>query len=334
MQDIETLFLFIESEAPTKVSLSMSPASNQSKGPLIIGLGESLFDCFPDREQLGGAPINLTVHARALVSPLGGEGMVATAVGDDELGKRFLSLIAEHGVTDQLVQVDPDHPTGRVDIHVDEAGQPTYEFQADVAWDHLQFSDAWNAAAAQCAAVCYGTLAQRCDESRQAIQAFLQAAPQALRLFDVNLRQDFYSAEILHDSFKLATAAKLNIDELPVVLELLELPDSGELKGAADALLEKFDLQWLAITRGSEGTALFAEGELHQSEVPSYERHPNADSVGAGDACGAGLMASALLEWSYGERVWLANQMGAFVASQPGATPRLPKQLLDRIQQK
>ncbi|QDU57598.1 aminoimidazole riboside kinase [Aeoliella mucimassa] len=312
----------------------MSSANENLSGPIIIGLGEALFDCFPDRQQLGGAPVNLAVHAGALVSRLGGQGLIATAVGDDALGKTFLSLIDEHQVSDELVQIDSQHPTGRVDVQVDGDGQPTYEFQSDVAWDYLAFTEAWQQAASSASAVCFGTLAQRCEASQKSIRQFLTTAEQAFKLFDVNLRQDFYSAEVLRGSFELASAAKLNNEELPIVLELLGLAgnETESMDRAAQALIETFDLAWVAVTRGRQGTALYAEGECYTSEVPQFERHPNADSVGAGDACGAGLLASQLLSWSYADRVALANQMGAFVASQPGATPHLPESVFAKLQ--
>ncbi len=269
------------------------PASHSSTSkPLVVGLGEALFDCFPDREALGGAPINMAVHADALLRPLGGQGVPATRVGEDERGKRFFRELDSRGLDTNYVQVDPQRPTGTVTVTLDEAGDASYVFAADVAWDACEDSPGWRSLAESCHAVCFGTLARRCPPSRQAVESFLRAASGAIRLFDVNFRQDFYSAPIVENSLRLATAAKLNRDELTEVCGLLGLAEaSGADKDAqAHALVGAFDLDWLALSQGADGTAIYAGGGKHLGKPAPIDKDDDADSVGAGDACCAGLL--------------------------------------------
>jgi fructokinase len=302
--------------------------------PLVVGLGEALFDCFEDHEEIGGAPVNVAVHCHALLRGLGGRAVVASAVGNDKLGNQFLSLLDDWSIDRRLLKIDPIRPTGRVDVLIDTAGEPTYQFEANVAWDYLDFSESWELLASDCNAVCFGTLAQRSTMSRETIRKFLQVAKGAIRLFDVNLRQDFYSGDVIRRSLELASAAKLNLDELPIVCRLLGFAESApaEVDLVASALIDQFELDWLALTRGPRGTAVYVGDEKFEAEVPSYQPHVKADGVGAGDACGAGLLVGELLRWPVAQRVTLANALGAFVASRPGAIPELPQQLIDSVQ--
>lgn len=301
--------------------------------PFIVGLGEALYDCIGDRELPGGAPVNVAFHVNALLRGLGGRAGLASAVGADALGERFVSMMRDEGADLSCLQVDRFHATSRVNVLVDEKGQPTYSFEPETAWDHFQCDEAWKRAAARCDAVTFGTLAQRSPQSRAAVVEFLKNAPQAVRLYDVNLRLHFFSREIIAESLELATAAKLNGDELPVVAELLGLdsPEKvGEARVARD-LIERFKLDWLAVTHGKRGTSLYVGDQCYEADVPKYPRAPDADSVGAGDACSAGLLVAAALKWPQAKWVPLANNLGAYVASQPGAMAPLPQRLLDLV---
>lgn len=190
----------------------------------IVGLGESLFDVFPDRAILGGAPLNVAYHVHQLCSGSGGRGLVASRVGADELGRRLLEELRMRRLSADFVQIDDAHPTGRVDITLHH-GEPTYDFLANVAWDHLEWTPEWRRLAESTDAVVFGTLAQRCPTSRATVQRFVETARQAIRLFDVNLRVAFFDAESLRRGAELATAIKLNADELPIVLRLLGLAE-------------------------------------------------------------------------------------------------------------
>src|SRR5215467_7620817 len=171
----------------------MDPDRLRRRGPLVVGLGEALFDCFADHEQIGGAPVNLAVHAHALLQAVGGRAVIASAVGNDLLGNQFFALLKEWAIDHRMVKVDPIHPTGRVDVTIDAFGQPSYEFESNVAWDYLEFTESWELLASDCDAVSFGTIAQRSPMSRETITKFLQVARRALRLFDVNLRQGFFT---------------------------------------------------------------------------------------------------------------------------------------------
>ncbi|MEQ8848798.1 carbohydrate kinase [Botrimarina sp.] len=300
--------------------------------PLVIGLGEALFDCFPDRTVLGGAPVNLAVHADALLRRDGGAGMPATRVGDDPLGKRFLDELTQRGVSTDAVQIDAERPTGTVQVRVDDQGQADYEFASNVAWDRLALDGSWQGLANRSSAVAFGTLAQRSYPSRETIYSFLEAAPQAIRLFDVNFRQSFYSPTVVRRSLELATAVKLNADELDEIVGLLGTQCDDSVDARALALVDGYDLEWLALTRGADGTAVYAGGKQHVADSPppdDFQRDPDADTVGAGDACCAALLVGALHGWPIQQRIKLADRVGAFVASRAGATPELPPALIE-----
>lgn len=302
----------------------------------IVGLGESLFDVFPDRAILGGAPLNVAYHAHQLASPSGGRGIVASRAGTDDLGRQLLDELRARELTTEFVQIDAAHPTGRVDITL-QHGEPTYKFLADVAWDHLEWTREWQQLAETCDAVVFGTLAQRCPTSRATIQRFVETARQAIRLFDVNLRVTFFDSQSLRRGAELATAIKLNESELPIVLRLLDLASnptdsalSSEPSGGAHRLLDAFagtGLRYVVVTRGEQGTELVTQQANIRGQAAKFERHPQADNVGAGDACSAGLLWGWLNRWPLEQTVSLANRLGAFVASRPGATPAIPEEL-------
>ena len=290
----------------------------------IVGLGESLFDVFPDRAILGGAPLNVAFHAHQLASADGGRGIVASRAGADELGRRMRRELAKQGLSTEFVQDDSRHPTGRVDIALRD-GEPRYNFLDNVAWDHLEWTSAWERLATTCDAVVFGTLAQRVPAARATVRRFVETARQALRLFDVNLRVNFFDADCLRHGVAQATAVKLNDQELPIVLQRLGCPPGRSV----DWLLSEFaatGLRHVVVTHGEQGTELFAgrDGVRTDGPVVRFEPHPQADNVGAGDACSAGLLWGWLNNWSLEQTVAFANRLGAFVASQPGATPRLP----------
>ena len=204
-----------------------------------------------------------------------------------------------------------------------EAGQPTFTFTPDIAWDHLQFTHEWAEFAAKCDAVCFGTLAQRSPQSRETIWRFLDAAPQAIRLFDVNLRQGFYDRDSIVEGCRRATLLKLNEHELPVVGELAGL-SAGPPHVQLARLRDKFDLAAVVFTRGERGTMMVLESAIVDPPAVSYPSGPSADAVGAGDACSAGVLVGWLLDLPTERIAELANHLGAFVASQPGATPVVP----------
>jgi fructokinase len=300
----------------------------------IVGLGEALFDVYPDRQILGGAPLNVAVHAHQLASAVGGCGIPASRIGRDDLGARLLGELTARGVPTAAIQHDEHRPTGRVLVTL-RGREPDYDIVPDAAWDRLEFTDDLKRVAATCDAVCFGTLGQRSPQARETIVRFLEQARQAVRLFDVNLRQNFFSAEIIEQSCAQSSAVKVNEEELSKIHRLLAL--TGEASGMtsqdrqAYALRERFALDSVVVTRGPAGTVLYTASGKTEAEPARYEPNPDADSVGAGDACAAGILMGSLLGWPAGRIVALANAAGAYVASQPGATPRFPRKLLRAV---
>jgi fructokinase len=282
----------------------------------IVGLGELLWDLLPSGKQLGGAPANFAY----ITNLLGDRGIPASRVGRDSLGELALQRLGQLGVSAVGVQNDPIHPTGTVKVEIAKDGQPRFDIMEPVAWDFLEWSPEWQRLASEADAVCFGSLAQRSAQSRTTIRSFLHAThPQTVRVFDVNLRQNFYSREILAESMKLASVVKLNHEELCRVMRLLELDNSGE-RDSAGLLLTIYDLELVCVTRGTEGSVLISPDEC--SEHPGF-RIKVADTVGAGDAFTAAMVHEYLRGGRLEEINETANRIGAWVASQSGATPAL-----------
>jgi fructokinase len=290
----------------------------------VVGLGELLWDLFPGGRQLGGAPANFAY----MTSLLGDEGLVASRVGVDALGRSAARRLQRLGLKSSHLQVDTSHLTGTVKVEVDGAGQPTFEIAESVAWDFFQWTTEWHDLAEQTDAVCFGSLAQRSARSRATVRAFLGAVrPQAVRVFDVNLRQAFFSAEILDDSLRLSDILKLNQDELPVVAKLLGHPSEDE-EESARWLRGAYKLKLVCVTRGSMGSLLVSEKEtLRHAGCKIHV----ADTVGSGDAFTAALVYHYLRRGSLSTLSEAANRMGAWVATQVGATPARDNRRLERI---
>ncbi|MGB9467091.1 MAG: carbohydrate kinase [Candidatus Acidiferrum sp.] len=279
-----------------------------------VGLGELLWDVFPESRQLGGAPANFAY----MTSLLGDEGIVASRVGNDELGEEAKHRLEHLGLSTSCIQLDPTYRTGIVLVEVDAKGQPTFQIAEPAAWDSFEWTSAWQSLARKADAVCFGSLAQRSPQSRQTIYSFLKTIrPETTRVFDVNLRQVFYSAQILADSAKQADIIKLNHDELPTVVQLLGFPFHDE-ESAAQWLRHTFHIKLVCVTRGAEGSLLVSEYAKH--EHPGI-RVQVADTVGSGDAFTAALVYHYLRRASLATMNEAANRMGSWVASQTGATP-------------
>jgi fructokinase len=290
-------------------------------------LGEALFDVFASGPRLGGAPLNVAVHAHRLLQPHGGAGAIVSRIGKDELGDKLLAELDRFGLSADFLQTDPNAPTGRVEVEQHD-GDHTFHIAPRSAWDFLEFQSPTAQLAAHCAAVAFGSLAQRDSHSQRSIHGFLSAAPQALKLFDVNLRgsdgQTFYDGPTLYAGCSTATYVKLNDEELDIVCELTDVKD-------AEALVRTFNLRALILTRGEKGTAALTEDGWLEGEQASYEFVEGSDTVGAGDATSAGLLAALVLGKDLPEALSMANHMGAFVAGQVGATPELPDEIIRRL---
>jgi fructokinase len=281
----------------------------------IVGLGELLWDVFPNRKELGGAPANFAY----MVSLLGDEGVVASRVGRDRLGNAAARRLAKLGLSQEWLQLDTKSPTGTVKVQVFEDGQPKFQIAENVAWDNFEWTSQWQALAARTAAVCFGSLAQRSERSRKTIRLFLEnLRPNAVKVFDVNLRQSFFSADILRDSAKIADIMKVNQDELPQVAQLLGYKANAK-EAAGPWLLQTCGLKLVCVTEGPSGSSLVAADGVHRhSGFPTQV----ADTVGAGDAFTAALIHHYLRGATLDEMNEAANRMGSWVASQVGATPK------------
>jgi fructokinase len=305
----------------------------------FVGIGEVLYDVFEDgAETLGGAPLNFAIHANQLATLLGiGNGTIVSCINSDRRGYKILDALNRLKMSTRYIGKDSSHPTGRVSVFM-RNGEPGYQIEAGAAWDYIKDSPSLKDLARQCTAVCYGSLAQRSPVSRGTVRAFLGNAPQAIRLYDVNLRQNNitgeagYSPEIVAYSCQTATIIKANHSELFAILDLLgiDCPADRTLNGIRrrmELLLAHFPAQAIVVTRGAEGTiVLNRNGEFDLSMPITIGGTPHP--VGAGDACSAGILLGLALGWDIRTTMELANRMGADVAAQPSATPPLSSSTL------
>jgi fructokinase len=285
---------------------------------MIVGLGEILWDVFSEGPRFGGAPANFACHASAL----GAQALMVSAVGRDVLGDQAISQLQRHGVDARYVQRLPNYSTGQVQVRLDDAGQPHYEFGRDEAWDHIQWSDDLEQLAQRSAAVCFGTLAQRSATSRHTVQRFVAASrPDVLRIFDINLRPPSDVATI-EPCLALANVLKLNDEELRLLARRVDA--AGDPAAQVARVAERFDLQVVAVTFGSRGALLYRGGEFSRYQGDEVVVQ---DTVGAGDSFTAALTLGLLRGLSLDTINQHACQVAAYVCTQPGATPHLPDHL-------
>lgn len=281
------------------------------KNKTIVGIGEILFDLLPQGPQLGGAPANFAYH----VSRLGGAGVAVSAVGKDELGADILHILASKNLDAILPQVE--HPTGTVEVSLDEKGIPAYTIIEGVAWDNVPFSTEMEVLAAEAGAVCFGTLAQRSPVTRNTIRQFIRHMPEdSLKVYDINLRQHFFSKEIVDASLRIADILKINDEEIATVSALLDLDDNPET--ACRQLIGRYGLRLVILTKGGDGSEVITPGEVLSLRCPQVDI---ADTVGAGDAFTAAFILAYLRGDSLKDCHALANEVSAFVCSRSGAMP-------------
>jgi len=285
--------------------------------PTIVGIGEILWDVFPAGRKLGGAPANFAYGSHLL----GSRAVVVSRVGNDDLGREVRQVLLQKGISDRFVQTDAALPTGTVRVTLNADGQPQFEIIKPVAWDSLEWSDELNRLALSADAVCFGSLAQRSARTQSTIVKFLRATrPEAVRVFDVNLRQQFYSDAIIAESMMPGSIVKLSDEEWPLVASLLGLP-ANDIRLFCREAIHKFDLKLVCVTRGQHGSVLVDSTELN--EHPGF-RVQVKDAVGAGDAFTAGLVHEFLRGSALAMMNDTANRMGAWVASSEGGMPEPP----------
>jgi fructokinase len=285
--------------------------------PLVVGLGEAVWDIFDTDRKPGGATANVAYQA----AQLGARGVVASRVGTDELGQELTRYLVQKGLDITWLQTDSEHETGKVTVDATDPGHPTYVIHPHVAWDYLDPTPEFLQLADQAAAVCFGTLAQRSPASREAIQQFI-ARTKGLVVFDVNLRQQFYDRDSLDRSFQRASIVKLNLDEVPPVAEKLGLPGTTA-QSFAQALLAKYPIETLIITRAEHGCYVTSRGE--EVDLPG-ESVTLVDAVGAGDAFTAAFLMLTLEGRPLELKARFANRVGALVVGHAGAMPPVAEQ--------
>lgn len=289
---------------------------------IIVGLGEALWDCLPEGRKLGGAPANFAFHA----GQFGHDTVAISALGKDALGDETESELKDK----QLHYIMPrvDYPTGTVQVTLDAAGVPSYDIREGVAWDNIPFTADIEAAARTCRAVCFGSLAQRSIVSRTTIQRFLAATPMdCLKIFDINLRQNFYTKEVICESLKACDVLKINDEELVAIGRIFGYPGL-DMENKCWLILGKYNLRMLVLTCGTNGSYVFAPGVKSFQETP---RVSVADTVGAGDSFTGAFTAAILAGMPIASAHKLAVDVSAYVCTQNGAMPQLPKELTERI---
>ncbi len=279
----------------------------------ILGLGEVLWDLLPAGRQLGGAPCNFAFHCHQLGHP----AAVVSRVGADALGGEARAALGRLGLTDAHLQEDAEHPTGTVAVALDEGGVPTFTITPEVAYDYLAWHDELEALFSSARAVCFGTLAQRRPVARATIRRALAAARTALVVYDVNLRQKFYSREVIEASLAASGWVKLNEDELEVLRPLLGLSATAPA-AALEELRRRYGLALAILTRGARGCLLRSERD--EIDLPGLAVRV-VDTVGAGDAFTAGLVVGSLEGRRLADAAGLANRLAARVAAAAGGTP-------------
>ena len=289
---------------------------------IVVGMGEALWDVLPEGKKLGGAPANFAYH----VSQFGLDSRVVSAVGNDKLGTEILDSFRDKGLNG-MVEVEP-YPTGTVQVTLDDAGVPCYEIKEGVEWDNIPYTVSLDGLARQTRAVCFGSLAQRSVVSRETINRFLDTMPDGegqLKIFDINLRQNFYTKEVLCQSMRKCNVLKINDEELVTISRMFGYPGI-DLQDKCWILLGKYDLKMLILTCGVNGSYVFTPGRVYFQETPKVKV---ADTVGAGDSFTAAFVSAILKGAPVEDAHRLAVCTSAYVCTQNGAMPLLPAELIE-----
>ena len=294
------------------------------KTDIIVGLGEALWDVLPEGKKLGGAPANFAYHTRQF----GFNSVAVSAVGEDKLGDETLAALDEKGLEYNMARVP--YPTGTVQVTLDEEGIPTYDIRENVAWDNIPFMPELEELARNCRAVCFGSLAQRNVVSRETIHKFLDTMPSdngRLKIFDINLRQNFYTKEVLCDSLRRCNVLKINDEELVIIGRMFDYPGL-DMRNKCWLILGKYNLDMLVLTCGINGSYVFTPGNVSFQETPRVEV---ADTVGAGDSFTGAFCSGILSGMPVAEAHKLAVDVSAYVCTQSGAMPVLPGSIVNRV---
>jgi fructokinase len=289
----------------------------------IIGIGEILWDEFSGFKKLGGAPANFAFHA----SQLGADGMIISRVGDDLAGKEIKAILNDKRIP-YLLSKDPLHPTGRVSVTTSSQNNPEYTIHEGAAWDHISFEPSFTNLANEADAISFGTLAQRNTVSGHSIFNFINATrTECIKIFDINLRQHYFSKTIISKLLQVADILKLNHDELNIVNEMFlnEKDETACLK----ELISMFDLDMIVLTKGKQGSRLFDKANHDSVYVP--EDVKTIDSVGAGDSFSAAFAMGLLNGFKLDKINRIANSVASYVCTKKGATPEIPEKIIQSM---
>lgn len=309
------IILFFYIFGADKTNLLIPEKIMENKRPVVVGIGELLWDVLPNGKRAGGAPINFVYHA----TQCGAEGYAISAVGNDVYGAEILQELDKNHIAHCISTVE--YPTGCVMVELKE-GIPTYNIIEGVAWDHIPLTQEAIAIMKRADAICFGTLAQRAEESRETLSALLEVAPkEALRFFDINIRQHYYSKELIQFLLdKEANILKINDEELELLRPMLGLEGNDE--ACCRQLLEAYKLKYVILTAGSKFSSIYSPEEISTIPTPKVEV---ADTVGAGDSFSGAFIASILAGKSLKEAHQKAVDTAAFVCTQEGAWPAYPQ---------
>lgn len=297
-----------------------------SSRDLTVGIGEILWDMLPEGRKLGGAPANFAFH----VSQFGYKSMVISAVGNDSLGDEVMHRLEQMGMDAMIARTS--HPTGTVNVELDGEGIPQYRITENTAWDNIPLTERLQGIAARTRTVCFGSLAQRSPVSANTISAFLDAIPDGpgiYKVFDINLRQNYYTPEVIGNSLHRCNILKLNEDELEVLGKMFGMTGTSA-ESRCRFLMERYCLEMLVLTCGSHGSSVFTPDGKSCLDTPSVEV---ADTVGAGDSFTAAFISALMGGRTVADAHRLAVDVSAYVCTQAGATPTLPHTLTSRVRQ-
>lgn len=288
----------------------------------VIGIGEALFDMLPEGKKLGGAPANFAYHT----SQFGIDSCAVSAIGNDNLGDELINELKRHNLNYLIETVS--YPTGIVQVNLDANGIPTYEIKEGVAWDNIPFTPSLAKKAEICTAVCFGSLAQRNDVSRETIYRFLDAMPDEdgrYKVFDINLRQNFFTTDIITESLNRCNILKINDEELIAISNMFGFTHIGDQQDICRMLLGKYNLKMLILTCGSHGSYVFTPSDTSFIATPKVNA---IDTVGAGDSFTGAFIAGIINGKSVRDAHALAVKVSAYVCTQNGAMPALPYHLI------
>ncbi len=287
----------------------------------VAGLGEILWDLYAEGKQLGGAPANFAYHAQQH----GAQSYVISSIGNDTLGQKIITHLDSVKLSHRYITIDHTHPTGVVTIELDDAGKPVYRIHENAAWDHIPCSENTVRLVQNLDAICFGSLSQRTPESANTIQEILKQAHQdCLRVFDINIRLNYYSRDLIDRLLALCNVLKLNDEEIVLIADLFNI--KGSESEILKTLTDKHELKLIVLTKGVDGSRLYSGTE--DSDFAGVKAVKIIDTVGAGDSFTATVVMGFLSQRPLDEINLRANQVACYVCSQKGAMPVLPDHLL------